>query len=79
MLSSRLKPEFDRDIDGASESTGMARGSESGINCIDDAAAIPPGTIGSDTGGAAFILRAEARWARLAELPSEQTKRKRDV
>jgi hypothetical protein len=75
MLSSKLIPEFDRDIDGASESTAITRGSESGIDCIDIAAVIPSGTRGSDVEGAVFILRAEARWARLAELLCDAQKR----
>jgi hypothetical protein len=75
MLSSKLIPEFDRDIDGASESTAMARRSESGTDCIDNAAATPSGTRESDAEGAEFILRAEARWARLAELLSDTAKK----
>lgn len=66
-------PELERDNDGASESMGMANVSKSGIDCIDDTAAIPSESNGSD-GGAPFMFRAEARWARLAELLTERAK-----
>jgi len=82
MLSSKLIPELDRDKDGAwvSGSTSIARASESGIDGIDDAVVIPLGPRESDVGSTAFILRAEARWARPAELLTKHTEKKgRDV
>lgn len=60
-LSARLCAELEREIEGVSESTAIARGSESGIDCVDDSATIPSEAGASEGEGTAVILRAEAR------------------
>lgn len=63
--SSKFGAELERDMEGGSESTGMATGtSESARDNTDDAAVMASGAEGSDTGVTAPATRPEARWAR---------------
>lgn len=67
--------ELERDIEGSSESSGMAKGSESNI-VVDgpNPASLEKG--GSEASVEPLRLRAEARWARpVAALFGEQTNR----
>lgn len=69
---------MERDIEGGSESTGLATVSTSTTDCIDDDAVMPSGAGSSEAGGAIFTTRAEARCVRpVAELLAKRKKRRR--